>query len=90
MITIRELSTRHTISYKDAKRTYQFLVSKVMVCHLPKTDNDGTCRMSAVIVANKWDIMQTHQNAPTTIKTQTEAINHVKPIVMEHHKVETE
>ena len=81
---------RHTIYYEDMKRTYQFIVTKVMVCCLPKMDNDGTCQMSAVIVANKWDIMQTHQNAPATNKIQIEAMNQMKPIIMEHHKVEIE
>ena len=81
---------RHTTSYDDARRTYQLLVLKAMVCCLPKMDNDGTCQMSGVTVVNKWDIMQTHQNAPTTNHTQTKATSQMTPIVREHHKVEME
>ena len=81
---------RRTTYYDDVRRTYQLLKLKVMVCHLPKMVNDGTCQMSGVTVVSKWGIMQTHQNAPTINQTQTKAMIQMTTIVRQPHKGEME
>ena len=81
---------KHTTSYDDARRTYQLLILKAMVCHLPKMVNDGTCQMSSVTVVSKWDIMQTHQNALTINQTPTKAMIQMTTIVRQPHKEEME
>ena len=90
MITIQELSMKHTTSYDDARRTYQLLTWKAMVCRLPKMVNDETCPMSGVTVASRWDITQTHQNAPTINQTPTKATIQMTTMVGQPHKEEME
>ena len=61
-----------------------------MVCRLPKMVNNGICQMSGVTVANRWDIMQIHQNAPTINQALTKATIQMTTIVRQPHKEEME
>ena len=90
MITIQELSMKCTTSYDDARRTYQLLTWKAMVCRLPKMANDGTCQMSGVMVVSKWDITLTHQNPPTINQAPTKAMIQMTTAVRQPHKEEME
>ena len=87
LITTQELSMRHITSYRDARRMHRSKASKVMVCHLHKVGNGGTCQMCSAIVVNKWDTTQAHQNVPTINKIQTRVVSQARQIAREHHKV---
>ena len=46
--------------------------------------------MSGATVVSRWDIMQTHQNAPTINQTPTKAMIQMATIVRQLHKEEME